>query len=154
MVTNGRVLNKILYELKIAARKGQLSSPITYSEAMQLPYFQACITESLRLFPPITQLRERVVPSQGDTFEGIFLPGGTNIGLSSRALQYHSIFGPDPDVFRPERWLESEPEMLSEMRKIHAFIFGYGNTKCLGVLQACMIISKVTIEVSFSPNLL
>lgn len=148
VATNHRIHAKLLDELDTAASQGLVSSPIRNSEAVKLPYFQACVDEALRRFPPITQLRERVSPPGGDTIDGTYIPGGTNIGLNAWGLQRHQCFGSDPEVFRPERWLEADQERLTEMRKVQGLIFGYGDTKCLGILQASMIINKTLVEVS------
>ena len=59
---------------------GTISSPIKDSEAKALPYLQACIKEGLRLFPPTSALLSKRVPPGGDTLNGVFLPGGTDIG--------------------------------------------------------------------------
>lgn len=148
VATNHRIHANLLDELDTAVSQGLMSSPVRNSEAMNLSYFQACVDEALRLFPPITQLRERISPPEGDTIDGKYIPGGTNIGLNAWGLQRHQCFGSDPEVFRPERWLEADHERLTEMGKVQGLIFGYGGTKCLGILQASMIINKTLIEVS------
>jgi cytochrome P450 len=124
------------------------SELLQVSEFTKLPYLQACISEALRLYPPITQLRERVVPPEGDTVDGRYIPGGTNIGLNMQALGRHPCFGYEPDQFRPERWLEAGEESLKMMNKVHSLIFGYGSTKCLGINQATMIVTKSVGAVS------
>ena len=146
IMSNREVENKVRKELELAG----VESPdlLRVSEFGKLPYLQACITEGLRLNPPITQLRERVVPAGGDTVDGHYIPGGTNIGLNTQAVGRHACFGPDPDHFRPERWLEANEESLVMMRKVHSLMFGYGSTKCLGINQAVMIITKTVGAVS------
>lgn len=150
IATNSKILAKLRNEYDTAVSEGVISSPIRNSEVIKLPYFQACVDEALRRFPPITRLRERVSPPEGDTIDGYHIPGGTNIGLNAWGLQRHRCFGSDPEVFRPERWLEAGQEMLAEMKKVQGLIFGYGSTKCLGILQASMIINKSVTEVALS----
>lgn len=130
--------------------QGLISSPIQNAEAAQLPYLQACIKEGLRIFPPITSLRERVVPPEGDTILGHRIPGGTNIGINMPGSLLSTIFGSDPDVFRPERWLKQEPAILVQMERVHELVFGYGATRCLEIRIAMMTLNKVLVEVSFS----
>lgn len=74
------MLWRLRAEIDAAAEKGRISSPIQDVEARTLPYLQACIKEGLRLFPPVTGLMPKVVPPEGDTFNGVFIPGGTEIG--------------------------------------------------------------------------
>ncbi|KAL9078129.1 MAG: hypothetical protein Q9157_002956 [Trypethelium eluteriae] len=146
VATNPLILSRLRNELDAAVAKGEISTPITNAQAMKLPYFQACVSEALRRFPPITQLRERVAPPGGDTLDGRYVPAGTQIGLNAWGLQRHPCFGDEPEVYRPERWLEADEKRLMEMNKVQALVFGYGGTKCLGVTQAMMIINKVLIE--------
>ena len=80
MITTPRVLWRLRAEIDEAVEKGRMSSPIQDSEAKTLPYLQACIKEGLRMFPPVTSLFPKIVPPEGDTFNGVFLPGGTEIG--------------------------------------------------------------------------
>lgn len=69
-------------EIDKAVDKGSISSPIRDPEARNLPYLQACIKEGLRMFPPVTGLLDKVVPSEGDTLNGVLIPGGTIIGYN------------------------------------------------------------------------
>lgn len=57
------------------------------------------------------------------------------------------IFGPDPDVFRPERWLEAGSTNLAQMERVHELVFGHGATRCLGIRIATMTLNKVFVEV-------
>lgn len=149
IITNPSVYVKLQAEIDDADRTGLLSSPIKDSEARDLPYLQACISEGLRRFPPITQLRERQVPPEGDIIDGHHVPAGTFIGLNAWGLQLNSVFGSDPEIFRPERWLTQDKDLLLRMQQVHELIFGYGNTKCLGIPIATMNLNKIFVEVSF-----
>lgn len=147
IITNPVTYGKLTAEMFRAIEDGGISSPITNVESKKLPYLQACILEGLRRFPPITQLREREVPPEGDVIHGYKIPGGTWIGLNAWGLQLNPVFGDDPDVFRPERWIEASPAKYAEMMKVWELIFGYGNTKCLGQGIAMMILNKIFVEV-------
>ena len=74
------MLWRLRAEIDEAVGNGSISSPIEDSEARTLLYLQACIKEGLRMFPPVTSLFPKVVPPEGDTINGVFLPGGTEIG--------------------------------------------------------------------------
>ena len=80
LITTPRVYSRFRAEIDEAVHKGRISSPIRDSEAKELPYLQACIKEGLRMFPPVTGLFDKVVPPEGDTVNGVFIPGGTEIG--------------------------------------------------------------------------
>ncbi len=80
LITTPRVLWRLRAEIDEAVNSGNISNPIRDQEARALPYLQACIKEGLRLFPPVTGLLTKLVPPEGDTIDGVFLPGGTDIG--------------------------------------------------------------------------
>lgn len=133
--------------------RGVVSDTVQNDEAMrELPYLQACIKEGLRVFPPITALRERVTPPEGDVISGYKVPGGVNIGLNMRGILLSEVFGPDPDVYRPERWLEASPENLNQMKSVQELVFGHGFTRCLGINVATMNLNKALVEVRAYPR--
>lgn len=144
------ILARLHEEIGSGVESGDVSTPPSYLELAKLPYLQACIDEALRLVPPIVQLRERLVPPEGDEIDGVHLPGGAAIGFNMQAMLRHKCFGQETDKFRPERWLEAvnDEERLKKMRKVHGLIFGYGGTKCLGITQASIIIHKFIFEAS------
>jgi hypothetical protein len=144
------VYARLVSEIAAASAAGQISSPISNTEAFALPYLQACIKEGLRIFPPITSLRERVVPVGGDTICGHYVPGGTNVGINMAGTMLNDAFGPDVDVFRPERWLDQDPLKLAQMERVHELVFGHGGTKCLGIRIASMTLNKAIVEVCTS----
>lgn len=80
LLTSPVMMNKLRAEIDNGIRMGKISSPISNAEALELPYLQGCIKEALRLWPPITGILQKVTPPEGDTFNGIFIPGGTFIG--------------------------------------------------------------------------
>ena len=134
-------------EIKATVSARQASYPIQDSEARQLCYLQACVLEGLRKYPPLTQLRERMVPPEGDTIHGYRIPGGTYIGLNAWGTQLNGVYGDDPEVFRPERWLVMDKERLKAMHQTLDLVFGHGSTKCLGMPMAMMELNKLIFEV-------
>lgn len=81
-----------------------------------MPYFQACMREALRMHPAVGQLLERIVPAEGATVSGHFLPGGTIVGMNPWvAARDNSVYGMDACEFRPERWLEANEATLKLM---------------------------------------
>lgn len=136
LVKHPRVYSALMSELDTAASTGKIAPrsncKVSWSEAQQLPYLDACIQESFRLHPAAGLMLERIVPAQGITIVDTFVPGGTIVGCNAWVLHRRpEIFGEDVDVFRPERWLEASPEKLREMRAT-MFQFGAGARTCLG----------------------
>lgn len=147
IVTNPDVYATLRSEIRAALRDGKASTPIRDTEARQLVYLQAVVLEGLRKHPPLSQLRERVVPAGGDTIGGFHLPEGTFVGLNGWGTQLNTeIYGEDAALFRPERWLTEDEKRLKEMHSCHSLIFGHGATRCIGVAMAMMEIRKVLFE--------
>lgn len=92
----------------------------------------------------------KVVPPEGDTFKGVFLPGGTEIGQNGWSIQRdEKVYGEDSTMFRPERWLQAKGEKLEAMEKTMNLNWGYGKYSCAGKSIAMMELYKVFFTVSF-----
>lgn len=151
VASNPRVNAKLCLEIEEAAIPED--KIITYAKAKSLPYLQAVIREGLRCWTPVVALFPRVVPPEGDTApigdgKTVFLPGGTMIAPSSVAMHYNpEVYGDDAEVFRPERWFESDKATLEKMKQTNDFAFGSGRYGCLGKPVAYMEMSKIIFEV-------
>lgn len=99
--------------------------------------------------PPVLGLLPKVVPAGGDTLGGQWVPGGTNICSNTGALlRSRSLFGPDADVFRPERFTELDAVSgRRDMERNVEFAFGSGQWQCVGRRIAFMKLSKTVFEV-------
>jgi cytochrome P450 len=149
MLSNAPSYGRLQAEIDAGIAAGTISSPITDAEARQLPYLQATIKEGLRILPPATGGNFKCVPAGGDMLAGKFVPAGTQIGSSYLSIQHSTaIFGPDAELFRPERWLEASEDAarLAHMTSTVDLVFHYGRYKCLGQNVALMEFNKVFVE--------
>jgi cytochrome P450 len=80
LMTSPHVYSTLEREIDTAIKQNTISSPITNAEGQKLPYLQAVIKEGLRIYPPVTGLMLKEVPKGGDILNGIFVPGGAEIG--------------------------------------------------------------------------
>lgn len=148
LLTNPSAYSKLRKEIDDGIASGKISSPIKDAESRQFPYLQAVIKEGLRLMPPASGAFFKTVPPGGDTIDGKFIPGGTEIGSSPLGIHCSKkIFGPDADLFRPERWTEASPEKFAYMASTTDLIFHYGKYQCLGKSVALMEFNKIFVEV-------
>ncbi|KAJ4288868.1 hypothetical protein N0V88_007198 [Collariella sp. IMI 366227] len=70
---------------------------------------------------------------RGRPLRGMYLPSGTKIGWSTLAMQrLKKTFGPDAEMFRPERWFEASEEQLARINSTVDLVFSYGKWQCLG----------------------
>lgn len=96
----------------------------------KLPFLEAIVLEGLRCLPPIPMSLPRYVPQGGRDIDGFSIPEGTIV--SCQAYSVHrldqSVF-PDPDAFRPERWLGEKGD--AERKRLF-FAFANGGRGCIG----------------------
>jgi cytochrome P450 family 110 len=90
----------------------------------QLPYLDAVCAETLRL-DPIAPLIGRTLRA-GLTVKGHALPAGISVGVNIVALHRRPELYPEPDAFRPQRFLESARGPFEYLP------FGGGSRRCLG----------------------
>ena len=62
------------------------------------------IEETLRLYPAVPSGLPRVVPPEGATFRGVWLPGGTTVLTQAYSLHRDPVAFPDAETFDPSRW--------------------------------------------------
>ncbi|KAJ5734190.1 hypothetical protein N7493_002976 [Penicillium malachiteum] len=93
-------------------------------------FLLACITEAMRLSPPVGGLLPREVLAGGLKVDGgrYYVPAGTDVGVPAYALHHTEEYWPDAHEFRPERWLNCAPAENNS-----AYVpFGAGRTGCVG----------------------
>ncbi|KAL2839750.1 cytochrome P450 [Aspergillus pseudoustus] len=97
-------------------------------EVSKLPWLTAVIRESMRLYPATPGPLPREVPPDGIHVGKYFLPGGTIVSSSLLSLHYNPAIFPDPEQFKPERWLGQAGADLLEWWNP----FSRGPRSCLG----------------------
>ncbi|KAG0647709.1 Cytochrome P450 monooxygenase [Hyphodiscus hymeniophilus] len=137
-----RVYSAVVSEVLTASKSGKLSERVTWAEAQQLPYFQACLKEAMRTRPAVGVNISRLIPQGGAEVNGTWLPGGTSVAVNGWVLHKDKrIFGEDADDFKPERWLEDE-EKAKKMER-YMFQFGGGSHLCIGRNLALLEMNKI-----------
>ncbi|OQR88365.1 expressed hypothetical protein [Thraustotheca clavata] len=85
-----------------------MGSKLTMDEEVlsQIPYIRACVKETLRLQPPVSS-NTRLAP-ENTTIMGYSIPKGTVIMMPSYTMSRDSNIFEDPNIFKPERWLNPD----------------------------------------------
>ena len=96
----------------------------------KLPYLQAVIDESLRVYPPALIGQVRIVPGEGRELCGEWIPGCTTV-LVNQYAAFHDPrnFGRSDD-FIPERWMGGNEWAWEHREVVQAFSVGARN--CIG----------------------
>jgi cytochrome P450 len=96
-------------------------------DLQHLPYTRALFEESLRLYPPAPAVQRKAATQT--TVGGISLPEGAFVLVGTYNLHRHPDFWPNPEEFRPERWLDAE-----RPSNRYAYMpFGAGPRTCVGL---------------------
>lgn len=105
---------------------------VTHSDLEALPILDAVLKETMRLRTQGPGPWPRRVPAAGcrlGTFDNI--PPGTVVSASGYTLHHNAAVFPNPEEFRPDRWLDADAEKLREMMRWY-WPFGSGPYGCTG----------------------
>lgn len=88
---------------------------------------RAVLDEAMRLYPPAHIIGREA--TRDLRLGGFDLPKGTTVLVSPWAMHHDRRFFPDPEAFRPDRWLDGSTASLPR----HVFLpFGGGPRVCVG----------------------
>ena len=126
---------------------GQAPAP---ENVPRLPYTQAVIKETLRLYPPLWMAGRQAI--RRCEIGGHSVPAGALVVTSPWPVQRQARFFPDPEQFRPERWLGEETTGLP---RCAYFPFGGGPRVCIGqgfaMLESTLILASVVQRFQLTP---
>jgi len=148
LLANPSCLAKLRAEIDAVVEPSETVVP--YDKVRHLPYLRACLDESLRLFPPSTFGLPRRTPKEGAPILGDFIPGETSVSISAYVAHRDPKVFPDPEKYRPERWLGDDAKDLQA-----AFItFSTGARGCIGrnisYLEQTVMLASVVHRYEFA----
>ncbi|MCJ1382507.1 hypothetical protein MMC17_005620 [Xylographa soralifera] len=164
--TNGIVLTYATWELSqrpemVKALREEmltLSPPLRFpmNEDDDLPtprsidnlrLLNAVIQETLRLYPPSPGPQPRVTPATPSTILGYDnIPGNVRISASSYSLHRNAEVYPEPEKWKPERWLEENKEVVDERYRLF-WTFGSGGRMCIGNHFALQLLKLAMVAI-------
>ncbi|KAG2093153.1 cytochrome P450 [Suillus discolor] len=99
-----------------------------FTDKKSLPRLRAFVSEALRWRPLIPMgLPHRT--TQVVAFENYRIPAGTTVSGNHWAISRDPDVFPDPNAFKPDRWLDAEGRMRDDLK---FFGFGFGRRVCPG----------------------
>ncbi|ORX93775.1 cytochrome P450 [Basidiobolus meristosporus CBS 931.73] len=158
--TTSNTLSWLIWELtrhpevesKLVNEMVQHCSPLQI-EVRQLEYFNQCINETLRMYPPVTGLSRRLDAPYQLHGTNILIPKGFDIQCDIFSIQRDPRYWTNPDAFVPERW-----ESKEEPRHPSAYVpFSAGPRICIGkgffLHEVSVIVHTLLVEgVRFAPS--
>lgn len=128
-------------------------NPPTEADISQLPYANAVIKESMRLYPPVSLLgREAVEDVEiGDCL----IPQGCVVMISQWVMHHSPKYFDEPERFQPKRWLGNLEKQLP--RGVY-FPFGDGPRVCIGkgfaLMEAVLVLATIAqkYEINLVPE--
>jgi cytochrome P450 len=117
----------------------------------RLPFTSAVVREGLRLYPPVWSIARYAVKDV--EVAGLSIPARTQVVMSQWVTQRDARFFPEPECFRPERWLGEETATLP---RFAYFPFGGGPRVCVGqhfaLLELVLVFARLSQHVVFEPS--
>ena len=122
---------------------------IQESDISKLPYLQAIIKETLRLHPPIVLLIPRKAETNLELY-GYMLPKNAQVLVNLWAIGRDPKVWENPEVFSPERFLESKIDVKG--RNFELLPFGAGRRICPGLTLAYRMLNLMLANLIHSFN--
>lgn len=121
---------RLIQEVRAVTEDGLNADGVPRAEMCdRLPYVDAVIKETLRLYAPLPGSEPRSL-SKTATIDGFVIPARTVVSISPYALHRNPDIFKDPSAFNPERWLDSRGS--AEMKKWF-WAFSSGGRMCIGM---------------------
>ncbi|KAH9223339.1 cytochrome P450 [Leptodontidium sp. 2 PMI_412] len=104
LLTNPHTLSLLKSEIRSTFTQ---TSDMTMDSTRSLPYLNAVISESLRIYGPVPGSLRRITPKGGCVISGVSVPGGTIVAVDGYAASHSASNFISPKSFIPDRWLST-----------------------------------------------
>jgi cytochrome P450 len=138
LANHPQVWSKLTEELKTVLN----GRTPTIADLPQLTYTNKVIKESMRLYPPATDVSREA--TRACEIGGYAIPKGCTLIASQWVMHRHPRYFNEPEVFNPERWTDNLEKTLP--RGVY-FPFGDGPRICIGKsfaqMEAVLILATI-----------
>ena len=107
--------------------------PPQAADRASLPYTEAVLSESMRLYPPVWALARNALADC--EIGGYFIPAKSTLIMTQWAMHRDPRYFDNPDAFLPERWAG---DFAKTLHRAVYFPFGGGPRLCIGNTFALM----------------
>ncbi|KAG5650576.1 hypothetical protein H0H81_011763 [Sphagnurus paluster] len=163
LLSNNLEIQERLRAEVTAARK-EHGEEVPFDELMALPLLDAVCRETLRLVRQdvVLPLSEPIKGLDGREMHEIFIPKDTTVFVSIlNANRDPALWGPDSDVWNPDRWNAPLPKEISEARMpgiySNMMTFLGGGRACIGFkfaqVEMKVMLAVLLSQFRFTPSL-
>lgn len=126
----------------------------------QLVYLEAAIRECIRL-NPVAPAMQRTAAQDTTLYNGTVIKAGTRVILPHYAMGHlETVWGPDAEEFKPERWIDADTGKLLHVSPFRFTAFLAGPRMCLGMrfalaemkITLATILSKFDLQTVENPD--
>jgi len=125
LVKNPEVYEKLKAEVEQVLT--EFEGQVDHETIADMPYLEGCIKETLRLCPPVIRTDRHC--NKEFIYNGITIPAGTDVSITTIAVHLDPDYWPEPYAFRPERFLKENADQIVPCAWIP---FGAGPRACIG----------------------
>jgi len=151
LIAHPAALAALRDELSAVLDDGQDDTIAPFDKVKDLPYLKACLDEGLRISPPTSSGLPRRTPPEGASILGEWIPGDTSVSMTIYGAHHDPSVYPDPESFKPERWLDP-----AERRRMEPYFipFSAGARGCIGrnisYLEQMVILATIVHRYDFA----
>lgn len=149
LLHNPQHLHTLRQEIDSVLDEDEVTAP--YEKVKNLPFLRACLDEGLRISPPTSAGLPRRTPPEGAQILGQWIPGNTSVSMTIYAMHRDSDIFPDPEEYKPERWMD--PEARKRMEPYFT-PFSTGARACLGrnitYLEQMVVLASIVRRYEFA----
>ncbi|PPR05971.1 hypothetical protein CVT24_004635 [Panaeolus cyanescens] len=170
LALNPDIQERLRKEVRLASAENQV---LDYDTVSDLPLLDAVCRETLRMYPPLivvmrSVLQDSVLPlskpvqsRNGQPISEVFLSKGDEIFIPLINCNCDTtLWGPDAEEWKPDRWLSPLPLELIEAKVpgiyAHSMSFIGGSRSCIGAkfaqLEIKILLSVLLSKFTFAPS--
>ncbi|ODM98397.1 Cytochrome P450 3A40 [Orchesella cincta] len=128
IATNPEIAKKAYEEVDTVFKK--CNGELDHEHIPELVYINACINESLRLYPFFYRTERVCTKDWKNEKHNLTIKKGTVIQFPIWAANRNPEFNEDPEKYDPERWM---PENKHKINVYSSTSFGFGPRNCTGI---------------------